>query len=262
MAYILNRCLDRFVYPSPTDKTRVTTYDFNGIQCLYRPHESSCKYIVYAHGNLMTLQSVYESGIADAIGASCSANVIVPEYAGYGDLENCNRGVGPDADNLLYNDVKKVLEYLESRNVTRVYLVGRSLGTGVVMGTLSTYPKMCDMVEGVSLISPFKSLNSLCPRMIQCIVPSRMPSDRYIKTVASNVRMMLIHGTVDELITPDHSEALAAAANANVQVELIPGMSHAINHRDIQQICTRLAKFTFAQDTERHAISPDVFQSK
>ena len=63
---MLDALVDRVVYPGCEESGSVATYAMNGTECLVHTTPGSARWIVYAHGNMVSLQTLADSGIPTA----------------------------------------------------------------------------------------------------------------------------------------------------------------------------------------------------
>ncbi len=106
----------------------------------------------------------------------------------------------------------------------RIYVMGRSLGTGV-----ATYLASQRQIKGTILISPYESILALAKEQYQVVpveflLKHRFESIKYaphIKTPA-----LVFVGLIDEVISPDHSDRLVEKWGGEIKKITFPLANH------------------------------------
>ena len=167
------------------------------IKCSYF---GSDKYIVFAHGNASTIYDMRPFLIR--LSNLTRTNVIAFEYPGYSCCE------GNPSEKGCYDNIRKMIEHLvlfdeiDSKNI---YLVGQSLGTGIVVNFASE----CNWDNPIMLISPYKSIISIVLDSNSCESRNNIDMFESIDRI-DNIRcpIKIIHGTKDDVINISHGQEL------------------------------------------------------
>lgn len=146
--------------------------------------------------------------------------VLVLDYRGYGG----NPG-SPTQDGLHADGVAAV-EFLTGAgfDLDRIVYFGESLGTGVVSGLLADYPP-----AAVVLRSPFTDLPALADHTIPLIPVGWLVTDEYPvldQVVATEVPVVVIRGTDDEVVPTGRSAQVAGRAPTLLEEVVFPGAGH------------------------------------
>lgn len=177
-------------------------------------------YIVFAHGNgsdIVTMTN-YCSNLAYV----AKANVLSFEYPGY-----LNSKESP-SENGCYKAIDMVMNHLiNQRRISpkNIYLVGQSLGTGVVINYAATHK----WNTAIMLISPYKTIASVVINDEHSCSSIKTTVDMFenIKKISKiTAPIKIIHGTCDELITIDHAQALYKKTNNKLDPVWIQDCGH------------------------------------
>lgn len=210
----------------------------------------------------MTLGSLHESRIIPILSRACSAHVIVPEYPGYGDQKDTPRGTGEAADRAMFACVNRVIDALRSRGIRDISVVGRSIGTGIALGALTSQQGSSHAVSNVILVSPFTSVCELAPFGTQWLVPRRLNNLRNIQTLPMHIRTMVIHGTEDNFV-PYYQGRQVSDARKDCTFVAIRGMAHAVDATQFAQISRSIGAFLKSSRTQTNnasSVSFDIFK--
>ena len=217
MAYVVDRMIDHFLYPAVSEEKSLVypTYNVGGTECLVVTRNDATNWLVYCHGNAVTLQDLYQSGVAAAMSAKCNCNFVAPAYPRY----NCT---GSKHDAAIITAVQAAYERLCDDHNDQVYMAGRSLGVAIALASCRDRPP-----RGLLLLSGFSSLYNMVPRLVpRCLIGRRYENDKVIACNAfENVHKLIVHGTRDTVIPVQNANTLAAAAS-NVRLCIISGMDH------------------------------------
>lgn len=179
--------------------------------------DKNMKYIVYSHGN----SSNIESHIDHMIKLSNNLNVVVIEYdyIGYGLSSNklpnearCYESLECVMDHVLYK---------MNINPKNVYLMGRSLGTGVVIDYAAKY----GWTNPIVLFAPYKSIISTkySSKWLQGF--DKFVSIEKIPRVKCPVK--IFHGFKDTTVPITHGQAIwKALENKSIQPTWFPDAKH------------------------------------
>lgn len=153
--------------------------------------------------------------------AAAGFDVLLFDYRGYAGNDG-----SPDATGLI-RDAQAAYRYLtEDRRVPpdRMLYFGESLGCGAVVGLAVSHPP-----AGLLLRSPYESLAAVGQHHYP-IVPVRLllrdefPVSEQIAGV--DVPTTVVYGTADDVIPPEQSRAVAAAAAGPVDIVELAGVGH------------------------------------
>lgn len=255
--------VDRFVYPAMESSVSGPTYDIAGTQCFVR-HDcaSSGRAIVYVHGNSTTLEDLRQSAVLDVLSTECAATVVALEYPGYGDMAGIERGAGVAADTAIADRVASVVNELARRNVDEIYVVGRSIGSGIALSSITKSPAATQSVKGIVLISPFQRLSAVFPGPLRCLAHGRLDSEQAMAELSSSMPVLLLHGKSDELVPCVQSLELADA-HSNAEVSILDNMGHVLTLPIMTRLCPLISAFIRKHSSESPAgvnLEFDVFQ--
>lgn len=183
-----------------TDKNRIT-YSFarndstlNG--WLLNPSFASEKLIIYYGGNaediFFTIDQFREYG-------DCS--ILLVNYRGYGN------STGSPSEKALFDDALAIFDDIQSKySPERIFLMGRSLGSGV-----ASYTAANRSVQGIILITPFASIESLAKRQffympVSHLLKHKFLSDQYVRQISAPC--LVIYGGKDRTVPPGNTEEL------------------------------------------------------
>ena len=250
------------MYPSPQTPCHKQTFSLDGVQCIYHPHENSNRYVVYLHGNVMTLAAIFQANIVKPLSDACHAHVIVPEYPGYGDHRKDARGTGELADRAMFSHVHRVINVLRNKGIRDISIVGRSIGTGIALGALASQQGTCHAVSNVALISPFTSVCDLAPYGTQWLIPRRLDNLNNLKKLPAHIRTMVIHGTEDDFVPFAQGRKLSDSRKDCAFVA-IRGMGHAVDSSQFSQISRAVGAFIKSsrlQSQNASSVTFDIFK--
>lgn len=186
-----------------------------GLETIPRHYFKKDKIIIYSHGNAEDIYHCadFMLGMADLFGI----DVMTYDYPGYGMSDGTPTEMG------CYEALDSVIKYYVSLN-KKIILVGRSLGSGVVVECVTrqknwTYP--------ITLISAYKSI----PRVaLDYPIESSIQKYKFQSIYKINkltCPVKLIHGTNDEVISFSHSQDLyKKLKNKSFNLTLINGAGH------------------------------------
>ena len=239
---MLSWLVDKYLYQA-NDETSddMVTSDCNGVSCLFASVRQPRRAIVYIHGSGMSLASLHESGFAQHIATMASCTVIAPELPGFGTRAAEDVGTGADRDNRTCESINKVLKYLRRNDVCNVAIVARSLGVGLALKTLNAYPRSCNNVSCITLISGFTSVQDMCRnRAIKPWLPNRLCNTRNIQSIPANIEVAIVHGTRDEVVPYEHATMLHSSRDKS-QLYAVPNMQHCPTDNEMKHIAQIIA---------------------
>lgn len=191
---------------------KLQTRNGNQIAAVYLPNPTAKYTILYSHGNaedlgytLPTLQDLQAQGFA----------VLGYDYQGYGTSQ------GQPSEANAYQDIDAAYQYLTTQlkiPPQQIILYGRSVGGGPTLDLASQQPVAAVITES-TFITAFRTLT---------IIPI-VPFDKFNnlqKIRRIRCPILILHGTIDEVIPFWHGEALFRAANSPKRFEAIAGASH------------------------------------
>ena len=178
------------------------------------------KYIIFSHGNGADIYGMFEyfKILADALNVC----VVGYDYIGYG-LSSMNKPTESNCYLSMQTCMNYVIDELKV-NPINVYLIGHSLGSGVVID----YVSKKSWVNPIILISPYKSIcstqfDSSLVRLVDKFTSlDKMPRVR--------CPVKIFHGKQDTLITIEHGEALY---NATINKKFKPTWFDGADHNNM-----------------------------
>lgn len=182
------------------------------------PDPSGCPTILFFYGNGMCLnKSIEEFQALRRLGA----NVLIPEYVGYG------LSTGRPSERGCYQTADAAYAYLLKQrdgNRTGIVLAGWSLGSAVAIDLASRRP-----VAGIAIFSGFTSMGDLARQFFpyfptHLLIWHRFESERKIASIRCPT--LIVHGRDDPLIPVEMADRLAAAAGGRVTRLTLDGAQH------------------------------------
>ncbi|XWV26286.1 alpha/beta hydrolase family protein [Tupanvirus soda lake] len=157
------------------------------------------KCLVYSHGNRATIVNKlnYFKKLADELGTY----VITYDYLGYGLSENER-----PSEQGCYDSIEAVMEYVQNNlqiGKSNIYLVGRSLGTGIVVD----YAAKNNWNNPIMLISPYKNIITVVMDFWLFTWFDKFNTLWKIQNIKCPIK--IIHGNKDNVINISHSQILA-----------------------------------------------------
>lgn len=175
------------------------------------------KAVIFFYGNADSLAPYagFFQKFADAGYSALGVN-----YRGYGGSE------GVPSEDGFYKDADAALDFMKARGVVaeNVTLIGRSMGTGVVVDLASR-----NKVRAVALISPYTSIVNRAAELYW-FLPVRLLSKYLFASIDKidevEAPVLIVHGDHDTLIPLLHAETLYAAAKEPKRMEVFAGADH------------------------------------
>lgn len=248
--------VDQRIYPvTDVNQTGVQTYNIAGHECILKVRDDALCWIIYVHGNAVTLDTLNRARIVDNFVLKSQCNVIAPAYP-------AKTQTGQKYDNLVagcvasvYNKIMEDSNHVGDTNVP-IFFVGRSLGVAIAL-------KACERVKappkGIVCISGFDCIQARIPKRysaLSCFVGDRFNN---IQSIASDklehVNKLIIHGTNDLLIPLSCARDLKNAAG-KAELEVITGMEHDIRPSEWESIYSIIHKFTQPPE-QRNILCPE-----
>lgn len=184
----------------------------------FSPRRASCKYIVWSHGNSMNSYQLEE--LYKILAQRLQINIIAYDYQGYGFSQ------GSCGEQNCYEDIESIIEHLKSEYDVKekdMYLIGQSLGTGVVVDYVANHK----WENPVLLISPYKSILTTQLNSIGNYVESIDMFKSISKIGKVTCPVKIVHGKQDSLINVSHAiELYEALPNKKLKITLIDNCDH------------------------------------
>ena len=213
----------------------IPTYDVGGTECMVVTREDAQCWILYCHGNSVTLSDLHDSGIPQRMVDSCRCNFVAPEYPP-------QVFSGSRHDDAVVEAACNVYDCLSGDSSGPVYVVGRSIGAGVALQACAKRRP-----AGLVLISGFASIKAMAPWGLQWVLPDRFDNLHAIHAL-QNVPKLIMHGSQDDVV-PAGNAALLAKASDCCTVHIIEGMSHVPMPDQIRTMCDHIATLVEAHRT-------------
>jgi fermentation-respiration switch protein FrsA (DUF1100 family) len=225
----------KLIYPAPRQSAPVPpgysqvsleTADGLRLAALFSPPASGRKVVVFFHGNG---DSWLGAAAANRLIADAGYGVLLVEYRGYG----ANPGKPGEAG--FYADGRAAVAWLAQRRIAadQVVLIGNSLGSGTATQLAREVP-----AAGLAIVSGFTSLPDVVAEKIWWAPTRYLVSDTFdnrAKLGLVSAPVLVLHGSADTMIGPDHAHALAKA-NPQARLELVPGFGHELAYQDAAQV--------------------------
>ena len=208
--------------------------------CMVYNRPDSRRLIVFVHGNAMTIGSLHDSGLPEALSSTACADVITVEYPGYGVAPKPSE----DLDSACSASVAAVLSYARRKGATNITLMGRSLGCAIVLRAMASNPRLNNVVSNVILLSGFTSVRDMCKYDWQRkLIRDRLVNKRNILQLAPTIGVSILHGTRDELVPFEHAKILHKCRTNSVLHPII-NMTHCPNAAEITHIACLVQNIT------------------
>ena len=211
------------------------TYSIGGAECMVLTRDDATCWVMYCHGNAVTLSDLSISGIPSAIANKCRCNFVAPAYP-----RRVSRGSAYDKE--VIQSVRAVYDELCRDKSSPVYVMGRSIGVGIALGACEHRAP-----AGLGLVSGFASIKHMAPWALRWVVDNRFDNATCISHMPG-VPILLVHGDADTIVPVDNVRLLANAAGS-CTVEIVPRMTHLPGAREIHLIATKMAKLTDGHTT-------------
>jgi len=179
-------------------------------------HDRPTVAFFYGNGSCMA----YSTDVFDHV-RRLGANVIIPEFEGYG------MSAGKPSERGCYAAADAAYDYLLSRNDVdpkKIVLVGWSLGAAAAIDLASRRP-----VSGLVTISAFTSLRDMAHQAIPWLPTSLLLKYRFdnvAKLAGISCPILVIHGIDDDIVPFEMAQRLADSANRKVARMNIQGAGH------------------------------------
>lgn len=226
---LVNAATDYSLWPRlKPARAYIPTYNIGGSECMMITRDDAKCWVVYCHGNSVTLSDLHLSGIPDQLVEACTCNFVAPSYP-------TRRLSGEAHDRAVVETVQKVYDRLREDITCPIYVVGRSVGVGVALGACQGRKP-----AGIALISGFASVKALAPWTIRWALPNRLDNIAAVREL-KDVPMLIMHGDTDEIVPTNNSRQLAEQV-PNCTLHIIKGMTHIPGANDLACICAGVQK--------------------
>jgi pimeloyl-ACP methyl ester carboxylesterase len=175
------------------------------------------KYLIFSHGNASDIISLKKRMIE--ISKYCGVNVIVYDYVGF----SFSNQYKP-SERRCYKSLEAVMKYMidvKKVSTENIYLMGQSLGTGIVVD----YAAKHHWTNPIILLSPYKSIIKVVSNnyfLTSCDKFKSLNKMPYLKCP-----VQIFHGINDALIDISHAKALyEALPNKSLEPIWMPGIGH------------------------------------
>lgn len=247
--------VDQRIYPvADVNRTGVRTYNIAGHECILKVRDDALCWIIYVHGNGVTLDTLHGAGIVDNLVSvgNCKCNVAAPAYpAKTQNGKTYDYQVAKSVASV-YNQIINDTKCADDTNVP-IYLVGRSLGVAVAL-------QACEFLNvppsGIVCISGFDCIQARIPSQysaLSCLVGNRFNN---VQAIASEklqaVQKLILHGSDDQVIPLQCAHDLYSCASSNAKLEVITNMTHNPTYLEWNSIYSMINKFI--QPPEQRAI--------
>jgi fermentation-respiration switch protein FrsA (DUF1100 family) len=214
----------------PQDRTEgfVTAADGNEIHYVYAERPGADTTIFYSHGRKHHI-GVYWERVE--LMWELGYNVMIYDYPGFG------RSSGEPDEASLYASAEAVMELLPGMpgvDVDRVFFYGFSLGGGPTyeMGARGVRDELPIRPRGLISESTFCSVEALVQDgsytnlSAEFLSENRFDNCSKIDEIAAAIPVMIVHGEVDDFVTPVHAQLLLAATDEDVELHWAEGSAH------------------------------------
>jgi alpha-beta hydrolase superfamily lysophospholipase len=192
------------------------------VQPLERYRRNHTKCLVFSHGNGCDIYTMFPH--INKMATELGIDIYIYDYPGYGLAKVQGKTTQP-TEKGCYDNMTMVMDYVRTKHAdTDIYLMGHSLGTGVVMN----YVAENNWSTPVFLVSPYKSMGRILTDTSAC--SSLQIIDKfgtYYKLDYITCPVKIFHGTADKLIDVSHARDLyAGLQNKSLDPVLLTGRDH------------------------------------
>ena len=181
---------------------------------------------MYVHNTDKPVAVLYHGNAGSACDRDLYANLftqagysyVIVEYAGY---SNDSR---TPTHNLVKEDVRNVVEYLDSKNISNISIVGESIGTGA-----ASYHASLQAPEKLILVSPFTDLYDIARNRFWFYPTSLLVDNAFDNQAALQnyeSKLLIIHGSKDSIIPFKLGKELFDGLSAEKEFVTIEGAGH------------------------------------
>ena len=182
--------------------------------------EREKKHVIFSHGNAADIYQMYD--YFRMLSRHFAICVVGYDYQGYGISE------GDPSEKNCYKDLDTVVNYVQNNlkvNKNDIYLVGQSLGTGVVV----EYASKNEWTNPIVLISPYKTIASVVTESSFKELIDKFKTIKKVNKLKCPVK--IFHGYRDNIVPISHGKAIYNKLNENCKIE--PSWIDNAGHNDI-----------------------------
>lgn len=210
-------------YPNTLNQFNIPSTNGNTIEVLScNPKTGKCftrKLLIFLHGNACINEDMYQ--FLQIMSDTFSVKVVGFDYQGYGNSQ------GKCSEQNCYDDITNVVNYFikdQQYKSNEIYLMGQSLGTGIVVD----YVSKNDWKTPVILISPYESMLRVVVDESSAYISSSVDMFKTRSKLDSiKCPVKIFHGRNDELIPISHAENLyKELPNKTLQPSWIDNCGH------------------------------------
>jgi hypothetical protein len=242
-ALMLSGCVERmFFYPDRVQYMRpadvglahedvdITTADGVRLHGWWLPAQGAARgSVLHLHGNAANVSNHLP---LVAWLPPAGFNVLMVDYRGFGASE------GTPAPDSVVEDGLAALRYLRARGDTdpaRLIVFGQSLGGATALRVLARDAEGVRLAIIDSAFASYRGI-ALAPLAPLAGLLPDAASDPAIAVAQLRLPLLFVSGTADQVIPPQHSDRLYAAANEPKRLIVAPGAHHmeALMRRDVQ----------------------------
>jgi abhydrolase domain-containing protein 17 len=179
--------------------------------------------LIFSHGNACDISDNYY--FLKDLSLKLNVCVVMYDYIGYGMSEKCpynytfsSRSINEET---CYRSHETIVNHYKTLN-KEIYLVGQSLGTGVVVDYISKHNT--NFIKGVMLISPYKSICSILSDTILLYPIDQFISINKFNSIDKSLKIDIYHGKSDDIIDYKHSIILSKLCNS--RLTLLDNVGH------------------------------------
>ncbi len=187
----------------------------DSIPCIFITDPESDLWLVYSHGNGCDIGHMYQT--MQLYAANFGANCVAFEYVGYGINKGRSSAAACKRDHEIVIDFLIKIMQVNPRNII---LFGRSIGTGVASHACA-YAEKTYTDQGIGALvlqSPYYDINNLAEDIgssCSSVLPNSFDNASNLEKIRTP--LLLIHGKLDRLIPPTHSERLFDVAASPIK---------------------------------------------
>lgn len=223
---LIDLAVDSQMWPVVVPKQMyLPTYNVGGTECMVLSRDDATSWVIYCHGNAVTLADLYASGIPQTIVQNCRCNFVAPTYP-----SRQHQGQRHDRD--VVTAVRGAYDELRRADNSPVYVMGRSIGVGVALAAC-----VHDPPAGLGLVSGFASLKNLVPWPLRWVVNNRF-DNLHMMAAMPSVPAFVMHGEKDEVVPVDNARKLATKA---CHLDIVANMTHTPDMHQVALIGKHMA---------------------
>jgi uncharacterized protein len=181
--------------------------------------------VFFLHGNRGNLDEWF---VNTGIYRRNNFDLVMLDYRGFG------KSTGQiESEEQLRSDVRAAWDQIAPQYVGKKRVIyGRSLGSGLAAGLSADLETGKTPPDLTVLVSPYSSMSTLSaqiyPYVPQAVLRYPLRTDKVITQIKSP--LLLIHGDMDKLIPPSHSQSLKALS-PQAKLLIVQGAAHSDIHK-------------------------------